>query len=277
MVSTPWPSCTARRRESADHETPCAFRASNRRSRPSGRMIQSQPSRIAATKRPSGEGTGALQPVFPKVSCASPSPEAVTEYSCATPVRELVKTTRLGGEAGAGLEPRTTAAASALHMTRGYAYFVTKQSNVCKDRIAEPDPSRLRDLAVDAEVDLRPLPRAAVGLDLAQRVEVADAGLRVLGRDRAARDLLAEQDDGLADLDAAAEPLVLLVRADAADPDQHPEAPLVDALVAAGAAAELLERRLREHRHRAAAAPVDPLPGLLRLHEAHRPAHVRGQ
>src|SRR5919109_3797882 len=187
---------------------------------------------------------------------------------------------RLGCEAGAGLEPRTTAAASALHMTRGYAYLVTKQSKVCKrfDRIAEAHPPRFRDLAVDAEVDLRPLPRAAVGLDLAQRVEVADAGLRVLGRDRAARDLLAEQDDGLADLDAAAEPLVLLVRADAADPDQHPEAPRVDALVAVGAPAELLERCLREHRHgAAAAASVDALPRLLRLHEAHRPADVRRQ
>src|SRR5438067_8723670 len=101
---------------------------------------------------------------------------------------------RLGWEAGAMLEPRTAAAASALHMTRGYAYLVTKQSKVCKrfDRITEPHPARLDDCAVDAEVDLLSVAYSAVGLDLAQRVEVADAGLGVLRRDRAARDLFVQ-------------------------------------------------------------------------------------
>src|SRR5207248_9793292 len=111
-------------------------------------------------------------------------------------------------------------------------------------RVAEPHAPRLGDLAVDAEVDQLPLAHAAVGPDLAQRVEVRLARGRVLGRDRAARHLLPQRDDRLADLHAAADPLVLLVRADAADADQHPEAARVDALLAAGLPPELLERRL---------------------------------
>ena len=56
------------------------------------------------------------------------------------------------------------------------------------------------------------------------------AGVRVLRRDRAARDLLVQADDGLADAHAPTEPRVLLVRLAAGDADQHPEPALVDAV-----------------------------------------------
>src|SRR5207244_5528019 len=86
------------RRESRDHERPpqALPARSNRALRPSPRISHSSLPRNAATKRPSGDGRGALQPPAPKVSCASPRPDGSTEYSCETAVRELTKTIRLG-------------------------------------------------------------------------------------------------------------------------------------------------------------------------------------
>src|SRR5205823_10864524 len=104
-------------------------------------------------------------------------------------------------------------------------------------------------------------------LDLPERVEVANAGLRVLRRDRTAADGVAQLDDRLAHADAAPDPAVLLVRLRPADPDQHPEAPCIDRLLTPRAPAQLLERRVREHRH-AAASPVDSCAGSIGLDEA---------
>src|SRR5918911_650421 len=105
-------------------------------------------------------------------------------------------------------------------------------------RVAEPDAAGLLHLAVDAEVDLALGVLAPVGLDQAQRVEVAVAGGRVAGRDRAAGDGAAQRDERRADAHAPADPRVLLVRLAAGEVDQHAEAPAVD-LAGAGPAREL--------------------------------------
>src|SRR5215211_2137490 len=142
------------------------------------------------------------------------------------------------------------------------------------DLVAEANAPGLLDLAEDAEVDVLAAlcARPAVALDLAQRVEVGGARLRALRRDRAACDLLVQADDGLADADETAEPGVFLVRLAARDADQHPETARVDA-VAVRVPGELLERRVREHRHRPEAA-IDSGARLVGADEPHRSSRV---
>ena len=69
---------------------------------------------------------------------------------------------------------------------------------------------------------------AAVADERPERVEVALAGVRVLGRDRAARVRLGDRDRRATDLDRAADPGVLLVGRRALELDQHPEPAAVD-------------------------------------------------
>ena len=71
---------------------------------------------------------------------------------------------------------------------------------------------------------------------------VGDAGIGVLGGDDAAADVAADADLGLADLHAAADPPVLLVRADAVDLEEHPEAATVERFGFATDLGEAFER-----------------------------------
>src|SRR6266511_1844081 len=134
--------------------------------------------------------------------------------------------------------------------------------------------SRAQDLAVDAERDVLLAGRVprhrAIAVDRSQRVEVGNAGLRILGGDRTAADIAAQLDDGVADLDAPFQPPVLLVRLAALDLEEHPEAASVD-VVAAGLPGELGERLFRDERHLAAAA-IDG-GARFRLDEPQRAAH----
>ena len=96
------------------------------------------------------------------------------------------------------------------------------------DLLAESDSARPLDLAVHAEIDVFAVAQPAVGNDRSQGVEVARARVGILGRDRAARNLLADEHDGLAELDATPDPAVLLVRLAAGELDEHPEPAPVD-------------------------------------------------
>ena len=147
------------------------------------------------------------------------------------------------------------------------------------DGIANRHASRLHDLAEDAERDV-PLARlvlgeAAVGRDRPERVEVRRAGLRVLGRDRAAADVPADPDHGLADPEVLLDPAVLLVWLAAVELEEHPEAATVHRLALLAFPAELGERCGRDQRHVAAGA-VDREPGR-RLDEAKRLARPPGK
>src|SRR5579884_3438186 len=111
------------------------------------------------------------------------------------------------------------------------------------DGIPDADTPGADDRAEDAE--RQPLGSfGAVRAERSQRVERGHARVRILRRHGAAAHLAEWTDDRLADADVAAEPLVLLVRAAAVDPDQHPEAAFVQ-LVFARPACELGERGQR--------------------------------
>src|SRR5207342_810841 len=94
-----------------------------------------------------------------------------------------------------------------------------------------------------------------------ERRQVAHAGLRMAASDDAAAGVASDGDDRLADADAAADPLVLLVRSDPVDPEQHPEAARVDRLGDPGRLAHRLERAPGEDRNPRAPAAVDARPG----------------
>src|SRR5579884_2381380 len=142
------------------------------------------------------------------------------------------------------------------------------------DGIPDADTPGADDRPEDAE--RQPLGSfGAVRAERSQRVERGHARVRILRRHGAAAHLAEWTDDRLADADVAAEPLVLLVRAAAVDPDQHPEAAFVQ-LVFARPACELGERGAREQRHRAAAA-VDAGAGVVRPHEPQPAAGERAQ
>ena len=96
------------------------------------------------------------------------------------------------------------------------------------------------------------------------------------------------RDDCVADRDAAADPLVLLVRLDAVDLEQHPEAAAVDRNRDLRLLREPFERRARDDRRRAAAdAAIDRaglrpeerqrLAGVLRQRLLPRPGHRAGR
>ena len=112
------------------------------------------------------------------------------------------------------------------------------------------------DRAVDAEVDVLALAQAPVGLDLPERVEVAHAGVRAARRRRAARHRAADAHEGLAETKQTTVPRVFLVRLAAVEVDEHAEAAPVERLVAAGAAAQLLDRRVGQERDRLHVAAV---------------------
>ena len=77
-------------------------------------------------------------------------------------------------------------------------------------------------------------------------------------RHHTAADIADERHDRVADLDAAAEPLVLLMRPDAVDLEQHAKTTPVNRARHAGLLPQPLERAVGDQRHRAAAgAPVD--------------------
>ena len=65
-------------------------------------------------------------------------------------------------------------------------------------------------------------------LDPAERVEVALAGLRIVGRHRAARDRSTDLQDSTAEADPTADPGVLLVGPATLELDEHPEPARVD-------------------------------------------------
>ena len=128
--------------------------------------------------------------------------------------------------------------------------------------------------------------KAAVRGDEPQRVEVACAVLGILGRRRTADARLDDGHDRVPEPDAAADPLVLLVRADADDGDEHAEAAAVDRAVVPGLTLELLERGLREQRDHVLVEPAalrvhaeeaQRLADELRERSRERPLdHVRG-
>ena len=93
-----------------------------------------------------------------------------------------------------------------------------------------------------------------------QRVEVGLAGLGVLRRHRAAADVSLRHDDRLADLNAPAEPLVLLVLAQAVDAEVHPEPATVD-LVDAGGPRDRAQGSGAQQGGRTAAHAVGGRPG----------------
>ena len=70
----------------------------------------------------------------------------------------------------------------------------------------------------------------------------------------------------------AAHPLVLLVRGDTVDPEEHPEPAIVDGAVT-GSPPELVERRLRHQRDRASLA-VDRAALRVGAREPQRPAGI---
>src|SRR5581483_10860690 len=80
--------------------------------------------------------------------------------------------------------------------------------------------------------------------------ELARVGIP--GRDRAAADVALRLHDRLPHRDLAPDPLVLLVRTDAVDLEQHAEAPPVDGPGLAGLFAHALEGRARDERGPAA-------------------------
>src|SRR5262249_14429993 len=114
------------------------------------------------------------------------------------------------------------------------------------DRVPDRDAPGLDHLAVDAERQM-PLPLLVRGLgparvERAQRAEVGEAAVGVLGRDRAAADVAADVDERRADADVVPHPLALLVRSAAVELEEHAEAPAVDGAVPVALPAELLER-----------------------------------
>ena len=173
------------------------------------------------------------------------------------PVRErlprpLVHVARAGCPVVEPLPPRAPQAReSALCRSRiGVRVAITSPSFDQFDRVADADVPRLLDGAVDAEVDVLTLSKAAVPLDHAERVEVPLAGVRVARRRRAAGTGPPTRTSGLADAQEPSVPLVLLVGAAAAEADEHAEAPVVDGLLPARLPAQLLDRRVGEERHR---------------------------
>src|SRR5438045_574705 len=120
------------------------------------------------------------------------------------------------------------------------------------DAVSEGDASRFYDLAVhpEGEVLLARLVRGdgTVRGERAQRVEVRDARLGVLRRDRTAAHVAAQAHERGADADGLLDPAVLAMRVDAVDLEEHAEATPVDGRFLAAVESELLERRLRNTR-----------------------------
>jgi hypothetical protein len=110
--------------------------------------------------------------------------------------------------------------------------------------VADADPSWRDDIAVDAERQRLGVALPAVARERAERVDVGDTGVRILGGDDAAADVSADADLSLAELHAAADPPVLLVRADAVDLEEHPEAAAVERFGFATELGKPLERGL---------------------------------
>src|SRR5205807_8070778 len=107
---------------------------------------------------------------------------------------------------------------------------------LCPDRIrheqahgiADAHAARLDDSRVHAERQPLGATLRAVRRQGPERVEVGLARVGALGRDRAPADVSDRRYDRVADRHSAPDPLVLLVRLDAVDLEQHPEAAAVD-------------------------------------------------
>src|SRR3954453_5311201 len=142
------------------------------------------------------------------------------------------------------------------------------------DGIAHAHPARAGHGGVDAERQgLGRLALAAVGGERLQRVEVGRAGVGVLRRDGAAADVSLRHDDRLAELDAAAEPAVLLVLVQAVDAEVHPKAAPVD-LLAAGCPGQRAQGGRAQQTGPAAAHPVGRRAG--RPHQPQAPPGEAG-
>src|SRR5262245_60280763 len=101
---------------------------------------------------------------------------------------------------------------------------------------------------------------SSVGRERFQRVDVGRTRVGVLRRHRAATDVSLRHDDRLAEPDATAEPLVLLVLAEPVDAEVHAEAPLVD-LVHAEGPCERAQGAGPEQRRRPASKAIRRRPG----------------
>src|SRR4051794_6240318 len=134
--------------------------------------------------------------------------------------------------------------------------------------VAEPDRARLGDVGKHAEVGMLPFAQATVGDDHPKRVEVADAGIGILRRDRASGVGLGDRDDGPTDRDPVADPGVLLVRLGAHELDEHPKPSRIDVFEAT-LAGELAERAVGDDAGRVARPSA---AGPLAANEADRAA-----
>src|SRR5437899_7732993 len=114
------------------------------------------------------------------------------------------------------------------------------------------------------------LGQPSVGQDRPEGVEIRLPGLGILGRDRAATDVPADPDRGLADPKVPFDPAVLLVRFAAVELEEHPETASVDGRALACVPPELGERCARDQGD-VTAASVDRETGR-RLNEAKWPA-----
>src|SRR3954471_21051142 len=142
------------------------------------------------------------------------------------------------------------------------------------DGIAHAHPAGAGHGGVDAERQgVGRLHLAAGGGERLQRVEVGRAGVGVLRRDGAAADVSLRHDDRLAELDAAAEPAVLLVLVQAVDAEVHPKAAPVD-LLAAGCPGQRAQGGRAQQTGPAAAHPVGRRAG--RPHQPQAPPGEAG-
>ena len=125
----------------------------------------------------------------------------------------------------------------------------------------------------------QPLRRLDVAPVLGEHVErgqVARAAVRVAAGDEAAADVAEHLDLGLADLHAAPDPSVLLVRPDVLDAEEHPEAAGIDGFRDSRGLPDCLEGSGGEDAHTSAGA-VDARADLGRFHEADRLADELGE
>src|SRR6185437_5046018 len=109
-------------------------------------------------------------------------------------------------------------------------------------RIAHAHSARYDDVAVDAERERLDDAVPPVAREELERVEIGDRGVGIARRDDATADVPERDDHRVADRHPASQPLVLLVRLDAVDLEQHPEAAPVDRLGRAGLRPQPLER-----------------------------------
>ena len=121
----------------------------------------------------------------------------VVEAMLAGPFRERASSigTRLRGEPGPMVARRAIEGLTSGPLSRGSAGG--------HDLVADRDPARDGDVGKDPEVGVLALAQPSVGDDPAQRVQVAHAGVRVLGRDGAAGVGLGHVEHGGPDGDSA--------------------------------------------------------------------------